>query len=201
VLEDDTQAGVDHVDGHRGPLWIASPYAKRGVVNSDYFSQINVVKTIEQILGAQPMNQMDRAAVPMFSAFTNTPNFTPYATVPNQVPLTQGVTGLIPLTPSAATATDPAAAAALKATSGPPAPAVPTAQRSVAAAWAGWYKTEAQPKLTGPNAVPDSVNPAQFNRYDWYSSTGWTKPYPGDKHILAPDQVPGRNLPSGFLGD
>jgi YVTN family beta-propeller protein len=198
VLEDDTQAGVDHVDGHRGPLWVASPYAKRGVVNSDYFSQINVVKTIEQILGAQPMNQMDRAAVPMFSAFTNTPDFTPYQTVPNQIPLTQGVTGLIPLTPSAATAADPAAAAALKATSGPSAPAVPAAQRSVAAAWAGWYKTEAQPKL---NAAPDSVNPAQFNRYDWYSSTGWTRPYPGDKQILAPDQVPGRNLPSDFLGD
>jgi YVTN family beta-propeller protein len=201
VLEDDTQAGLDHVDGHRGPLWVASPYAKRGVVNSDYFSQINVVKTIEQILGAQPMNQMDRAAVPMSSAFTNTPNFTPYQTVPNQIPLTQGVTGLIPVTPSATTAANPAAAAALKATSGPSAPAVPAAQRSVAAAWAGWYKTEVQPKMTGPNAAPDSVNPAQFNRYDWYSSTGWTKPYPGDKQILAPDKVPGRNLPSDFLGD
>ena len=199
VLEDDTQAGLDHVDGHRGPLWIASPYAKRGVVNSDYFSQINVVKTIEQILGAQPMNQMDRAAVPMFSAFTNTPDSTPYDTVPNQIPLTQGVTGLIPQTPTAATSGDPAAAAAVSATSGPQAPPVPAAERSVAAAWATWYKTEAQPKLSGPNAVPDSVNPAQLNRYDWYAATGWTKPYPGDKKILAPDEVPGRNLPAADL--
>jgi hypothetical protein len=156
-----------------------------------------VVKTIEQILGAQPMNQMDRAAVPMYSAFTNTPNLTPYTTVPNQIPLTQGVTGLIPVTP---TASNPAAAA-LKATNGPAAPAVPTAQQSVAKAWANWYKTEAQPKLTGAKAVPDSVNPAQLNRYDWYTSTDWAKPYPGDKRILAPDQVPGRNLPSDFLGD
>jgi YVTN family beta-propeller protein len=201
VLEDDTQAGSDHVDGHRGPLWIASPYAKRGVVDSDYFSQINVVKTIEQILGAQPMNQMDRAAVPMFSAFTNKPNFAPYETLPNQIPLTQGVTGLIPVTPTAKTAADPAAAAALTATSGPPAPVVPTAEKSVAAAWASWYKTEAQPKLSGTNAAPDSVNPAQLNRYDWYTSTGWAKPYPGDHQILPPDQVPGRNLPSDFLGD
>jgi YVTN family beta-propeller protein len=199
VLEDDTQAGSDHVDGHRGPLWIASPYAKRGVVNSDYFSQVNVVKTIEQILGAQPMNQMDRAAVPMFSAFTNTPDLTPYETVPNQIPLTQGVTGLIPVTPSAATT--PADAAALQATSGPAAPAVPAAEQSVAKAWASWYKTDAQPKLNGPNGAPDSVNPAQLNRYDWYTSTNWAKPYPGDKRILAPDQVPGRNLPSDFLGD
>jgi YVTN family beta-propeller protein len=201
VLEDDTQAGNDHVDGHRGPLWIASPYAKRGAVNSDYFSQINVVKTIEQILGAQPMNQMDRAAVPMSDAFTNKPNLAPYETVPNQIPLTQGVTGLIPVTPTAKTAANPAAVAALTATSGPPAPAVPAAQRSVAAAWASWNKAEAQPKLTGTKATPDSVNPAQLNRYDWYTSTNWTKPYQGDKQILAPDQVPGRNLPSNFLGD
>jgi YVTN family beta-propeller protein len=199
VLEDDTQAGSDHVDGHRGPLWIASPYAKRGVVDSDYFSQINVVKTIEQILGAQPMNQMDRAAVPMFSAFTNTPNLTPYDTVPNQIPLAQGVTGLLPLTP--ATVDDPASAAAMTATAGPAAPPVPAAEQSVADAWATWYTTEAEPKLSGPNAAPDSTNPAQLNRYDWYSSTGWTKPYPGDQRILAPDQVPGRNLPSDLTGD
>jgi hypothetical protein len=200
VLEDDTQAGLDHVDGHRGPLWIASPYAKRGVINSDYFSQINVVKTIEQILGTQPMNQMDRAAVPMSSAFTSTPDFTPYDTVPNQVPLTQGVTGLISLTPTKATAGHPAAAA-VSATSGSPAPPAPAAEQSVAAAWATWYKTEAQPKLSGANAVPDSVNPAQLNRYDWYSATGWTRPYPGDREILAPDRVPGRNLPAADLSD
>jgi hypothetical protein len=43
------------------------------------------------------------------------------------------------------------------------------------------------------------VNPEQLNRYDWYAATGWTKPYSGDKEILAPDQVPGRNLPSADL--
>jgi YVTN family beta-propeller protein len=201
VLEDDTQAGSDHVDGHRGPLFIASPYAKRGVVNSGYYTQVNVVKTIEQILGAQPMNQMDQAAVPMYDAFTNTPNLTPYTLQPNQVPLTQGVTNLIPLTPSASTAADPSAAAAVTATNGPAAPAVPAAEKSVAGQWATWYKTEAEPKLTGPNAVADATNPAQMNRYDWYTSTDWAKPYPGDKHILPPTKVPGRNLPSDFLGD
>jgi YVTN family beta-propeller protein len=233
VLEDDTQAGSDHVDGHRGPLFIASPYAKRGVVNSDYFSQINVVKTIEQILGAQPMNQMDRAAVPMLSAFTNTPDLTPYDTVPNQIPLTQGVTGLIPLPPTTATAAPsataaptappgpvappaapsaaptgssappaaPSATAAPAATNGPPAPPVPAPEQPVAAAWDTWDKTVAQPALSGTNAAPDSVNPAQLNRYGWYSSTGWTKPYPGDQRILPPDQVPGRNLPGDLNGD
>jgi YVTN family beta-propeller protein len=200
VEEDDTQAGVDHVDGHRGPLWIASPYATRGVVNSSYYTQVNVDKTIEQILGARPLNQMDRAAVPMSDAFTNTPNFAPYNALPNQIPLTQGITGLIPLNPPAATPANSTTAAALRATNGPAAPAVPAAAQTVAAAWADWNKTVAEPALSGPHATPDSVNPAELNRYDWYSSTGWTKAYPGDKKILAPDQVPGRNLPTDFTG-
>ncbi len=51
-----------------------------------------MVKTIEQILGIAPMNQEDRAAYPMFDAFTNTPDFTPYNVRPNQIPLTQGLT-------------------------------------------------------------------------------------------------------------
>jgi hypothetical protein len=57
----------------------------------------------------------------------------------------------------------------------------------------------AERSLTGPHAIADSVNPEQMNRYDWYTSTGWTKPYPGDKTILAPGQVPGRNLPAAEL--
>ncbi|HEY1486847.1 MAG TPA: bifunctional YncE family protein/alkaline phosphatase family protein, partial [Micromonosporaceae bacterium] len=59
VLEDDSQNGTDHVDGHRAPLYVISPYAKQGIVDDTYYTQINVVKTIEQILHIQPMNQMD----------------------------------------------------------------------------------------------------------------------------------------------
>jgi YVTN family beta-propeller protein len=199
-VEDDSITGSDHVDGHHGPLFIASPYVKRGVVNSDYFTTSNVLKTIEQILGAKPMNQVDLAAEPMFSAFTNIPNLSPYHVVPNNIPLTQGVTGLIPQTPTSAfKAANPKAAAALAATKGPPAPPVPAKERSVAAAWAIWKQTEVLPKLTGPHAVADSVNPAQMSRYDWYSGTRWTKPYPGDKRILTPDQVPGRNVPTSLF--
>src|SRR5262249_55673540 len=156
--------------------------AKRGVINSSYYSQINVVKTIEQILGAQPMNQMDRAAVPMYSAFTNTPDEAPYTTVPNQIPLTLGVPGMTSQTTAASNAIAKADAAEGNPDTVPsPAKllAVPAAEQSVADAWATWYKKTAQPLLTGPHAVADSVNPAQMNRFDWYSSTGWTKPYPG----------------------
>ena len=89
VIEDDAQNGVDHVDGHRTTGWVISPYAKRGVVASTYYTQIDMVRTIEQILGLPPMNQMDLAATPMRDLFTETPDLTPFTALPNQVPLDQ----------------------------------------------------------------------------------------------------------------
>ena len=91
VVEDDPQNGVDHVDGHRSVLYLASPYARRGALDSTYYTQVNVVKTIEQILGIPPMNQMDRAAVPITEAFTTHADNTPYSVRPNQIPLDLGV--------------------------------------------------------------------------------------------------------------
>ena len=88
VIEDDSQNGVDHVDGHRNPAMVISPYAKRGAVVHDYYSQLNMMRTVEQILGMPPMNQQDMTAQPMFAAFTDKPNLTPYTSVPNEVPLT-----------------------------------------------------------------------------------------------------------------
>ena len=79
VEEDDTQGGPDHVEGHRGPLLVVSPYARHGgVIDSTLYTQVSVVRTIEQILGLPPMNQLDAAAAPMGTAFTDTPDLTPY---------------------------------------------------------------------------------------------------------------------------
>jgi hypothetical protein len=87
VMEDDSQDGVDHVDGHRNPTLVWSPYAARGAVVHNFYTQLNVVRTIEQILALPPMTQMDMAAEPMYAAFTNHPNDTPYTARPNQIPL------------------------------------------------------------------------------------------------------------------
>ncbi len=92
VVEDDSQDGADHVDGHRAPVQVISPWAQHGKVNSTYYSQINMVRTIEQILGAQPLNQKLAAATPMFDAFQSKPDLTPFTTLPNQIPLTEQVT-------------------------------------------------------------------------------------------------------------
>ncbi|KYC44102.1 hypothetical protein WA1_02890 [Scytonema hofmannii PCC 7110] len=86
-MEDDSQNGVDHVDGHRTEALAIGPYAKRGVVDSTYYTQIDMRRTIEQILGLPPANQMDFLASPMYNAFSNSPDLTPFDVVPNQIAL------------------------------------------------------------------------------------------------------------------
>jgi hypothetical protein len=89
VTEDDSQDGLDHVDGHRTVGLVASPYVKHGRVDSNLFSIINVFRTIEQILGLPPSNQFASAAEPMYSVFTPKPDLTPYTARPNQIPLNE----------------------------------------------------------------------------------------------------------------
>ncbi len=87
VTEDDPQAGLDHVDGHRTVGMVISPYTKRNEVVSTYYSQINMVRTMENILGIGPMNQLDMAAEPMSDCFRETADFTPYKAERNNIPL------------------------------------------------------------------------------------------------------------------
>jgi Phosphoesterase family len=87
VTEDDSQDGLDHVDGHRTVGLVISPWVKRGVVDSNFYSIINMYRTMKQILGLAPSNQFDLAAEPMFSVFTDQPDFSPYRALPNHIPL------------------------------------------------------------------------------------------------------------------
>jgi DNA-binding beta-propeller fold protein YncE len=87
AIEDDPQAGWDHVSGYRTTCYVVSPYTKRRQTISTQFNQVSVVRTMELILGLPPMNQMDATATPMTDCFTATPDYTPFASVPNRVPL------------------------------------------------------------------------------------------------------------------
>jgi len=87
AVEDDPQAGVDHVSGFRTTAYVASPYTKRGVTVSMQYNQTSLLRTMELMLGLPPMNQMDATATPMFDCFTNTPDFTAFDAVTNNVPL------------------------------------------------------------------------------------------------------------------
>ena len=86
AIEDDPQAGWDHVSGYRTIAFCVSPYAKRGAVVSTQYNTTSILRTIEQILGLPPMNQFDASATPMFDCFTDEPDFTPYDGVPAQRP-------------------------------------------------------------------------------------------------------------------
>ena len=100
VTEDDSQNGLDHVDGHRTVGLVISPYTRRGAVDSTFYTIVNMYRTMEQILGLPPVNQFDLAAEPMFSTFTSKPDVTPFTALPNRIPLDEmnpslaGLTGL-----------------------------------------------------------------------------------------------------------
>jgi YVTN family beta-propeller protein len=162
--EDDAQNGVDHVDGHRSPGYIISPYAvQNGTTDHTYYTQVNMTRTIEQILGLPPMNQFDLVASPMRTAFVEgTPpasNFAPWTHVPNLIPLNQGVT-------TSAFRTDSAKVKALK---------------------AAWIKKEKQ-TFAGKLTKPDAEDPDTVNHYNWYMTTGFTRPYPGESTIRSPKE-------------
>ncbi len=89
AIEDDPQAGWDHVSGYRTTAYCISPYTKRGEVISTQYNTTSIIRTIEQILGLPPMNQFDASATPMFDCFTEKADFTPYKALPANIPLDQ----------------------------------------------------------------------------------------------------------------
>ena len=182
VVEDDSQDGADHVDGHRAPIQVISPWAAHGTVDSTYYSQINMIRTIEQILGAQPLNQKLAAATPMYGAFTDQPDYTPYTALPNQIPLTEAIK-----TPPACGLDNPTTTTTTTSAQ------IPADQQATATAWKTWITKQ---HTTGNGATADYANPAQMNRYTWYETHNYTAPYPGDNTIYAPTQVPGANIPN-----
>jgi DNA-binding beta-propeller fold protein YncE len=83
VLEDDAQSGPDHVDSHRSPLLVISPYNKGQVIHR-FANTSDVVATIEDILGLGRMSQFDHYGRPLREIWETTPDLGPYtALTPN----------------------------------------------------------------------------------------------------------------------
>lgn len=161
VEEDDSQAGTDHVDGHRQPIYIISPYTvapqapgQGKAIHTTYTAE-NINRTIENILGTQPLTQFDLVASPMFDAFQNTPDLTPYDAVPAVLPLDRG----------------PGLGGAPVVSSNPMEKA--------------WFKATAA-VMKGKYDKADAVEPNFLNHSTWYVMTGWTKPYPGEDKVMMP---------------
>jgi YVTN family beta-propeller protein len=163
VEEDDSQNGVDHVDGHRSPGYVISPYAvQHGPTDHTYYTQVNMTRTIEQILGLPPMNQFDLVASPMRTAFLDhgledrddvaKQYFQPFNHLPNQIPLDKGVT---PATASLSTMAK------------------------------SWRKAKIQ-IFAGKSTRPDSEDPDTVNHLAWYEATNFKRPYPGETKVRPP---------------
>jgi hypothetical protein len=214
VEEDDAQDGVDHVDGHRSPGYIISPYVQQQVnkdgtgagvtEDSTFYTQVNMTRTIEQILGLPPMNQFDLTASPMSEIFLDNPpaaNFLPWPHVANGIPLDQGVTQTpaqpIP-PPKTSAALKPLPTTLVPAGMGTASvvramyiPGVTPAMTTLSfadlspaqqALRAGWMKKKTQ-VFAHKQHIPDSEDPSTVNHLDWYESTNFMVPYPGETKV------------------
>ncbi len=179
IEEDDAQTGVDHVDGHRSDGYVISPYVQQnGFVDSTFYTQVNMTRTIEQILGIPPMNQNDLFASPMSTLFTNNPpaaNFLPWSHVPPGLALTTGVTQ---------TPAQPIPAPLFKAQIKPEfvAKAPVNESPAVKALRAGWMKKKNE-LFADKYQKPDSEDPDTVNHLIWYEATNFVKPFPGEMKV------------------
>lgn len=87
VIEDDSQLGLDHVDGHRTTALCISPYTRRGAVVSENYNHTSFLRTMGLVLGLPPMNRFDRTADPLTACFTHQADNKPYTHRPNRIKL------------------------------------------------------------------------------------------------------------------
>lgn len=69
VVEDDAQDGPDHVEAHRSVAFVAGAYVKHGAVISARYTTVNLIRTMEAVLGTAPLGLNDAMAEPMAEAF------------------------------------------------------------------------------------------------------------------------------------
>ena len=73
VLEDDAQNGADHVDAHRSIALVVSKYSPRSpqpIVDHNFYTTVDMIHTMETLLGLPPMNNNDAHAAVMAPLFT-----------------------------------------------------------------------------------------------------------------------------------
>ena len=77
ILEDDAQDGPDHVDAHRSPALVISAYNRPGALVHEFHNTVSLIRTMELLLGMQPMNQLDATAAPI-DIFRDEADLRPY---------------------------------------------------------------------------------------------------------------------------
>jgi len=83
VLEDDAQAGPDHIDSHRSVLLVISAYNRSGVLRR-FVNTTDVLATVEEILGLGNLSKFDHYGRPLREIFADTPDLTPYVALKSE---------------------------------------------------------------------------------------------------------------------
>ena len=90
ILEDDAQAGYDHVDSHRSTAYVISPWIRRGTVDHKFYNTDSMLRTMELVLGMPPMCQYDAVASPIAVFGSRMDNAEPFkAIMPKREIITQ----------------------------------------------------------------------------------------------------------------
>jgi YVTN family beta-propeller protein len=80
VLEDDSQAGPDHVDSHRGPLLVVSAYNRPGTIHR-FANTTDILAAIEDILKMGRLSKYDYYSRSFADVFASTPDLQPYTAI------------------------------------------------------------------------------------------------------------------------
>jgi DNA-binding beta-propeller fold protein YncE len=81
ILEDDAQAGADHVEAHRSTALVISKYASRQatpLVDHHFYTTVSMIRTMEDLLGLPPMNNNDAFAPPIATVFAGAGDQPPF---------------------------------------------------------------------------------------------------------------------------
>jgi YVTN family beta-propeller protein len=89
ILEDDAQNGADHVDAHRSPAYVAGGFIKKNFVDHTLYTTTSMLRTMELILGMEPMTQYDAAATPMWKCFDSEAKPSSFKAIVPQVDLNE----------------------------------------------------------------------------------------------------------------
>ena len=85
ISEDDPQDGADHVSGNRSMGYIIGPYVKHNAVVSTRYATVNMLRTIEEVLGISKLSVHDSGVPPMTDAFDTNQSSWTYSATPAQI--------------------------------------------------------------------------------------------------------------------
>src|SRR5262249_4595061 len=160
VVEDDCQDGPDHVDAHRSIGYVVGPYVKQGDVVSAHYTTVNMLRTIEDVLGMEPMGLNDATEEPMNEVFQFAKQPWTYSAI---VPSVLRTTSL-PLPP-------------------PNAAELKRSAQTLAFSKPRHTAQYLEAKTIGMDfSVEDRLDVDRFNRILWAAMKGEKTPYPTQRH-------------------